>query len=100
MTDVSQTSKFHPKWVYGLGMEQVTIGGLQAWGHRGNLDGFWSSVWYLPKYGVTIVIIANANWCDPLTISNSIASVILPPAPKTATSPAPSASAPAATTAP
>ena len=83
MTDVSQTAKFRPKWVYGLGMEQATVGGQKAWGHRGNLDGYWSATWYLPAYGVTIVISANANWCDPLAVSNSIANVILPAPPST-----------------
>jgi D-alanyl-D-alanine carboxypeptidase len=92
MVDISQTSPFRPTWVYGLGMEETTIAGQIAWGHRGHLDGFWSSMWYLPAYGVTIVVVANAEWCDPVAITAALAKVILPaaPAPSTAPSPAPS----------
>jgi D-alanyl-D-alanine carboxypeptidase len=79
MVDISQTSGYRPKWVYGLGFEEVTISGLTAWGHRGHLDGFWSSMEYLPAYGVTIVVAANAEWCDPIAVTTSLVNVIKPP---------------------
>jgi D-alanyl-D-alanine carboxypeptidase len=80
MVDISQTSGYRPKWVYGLGFEEVTISGLTAWGHRGHLDGFWSSMEYLPAYGVTIVVAANAEWCDPIAVTTSLVNVLKPAA--------------------
>jgi D-alanyl-D-alanine carboxypeptidase len=80
MVDISQTSSYRPRWVYGLGFEETSISGLVAWGHRGHLDGFWSSMEYLPSYGVTIVVAANAEWCDPIAVSAALVNVIKPPA--------------------
>jgi D-alanyl-D-alanine carboxypeptidase len=97
MVDVSQTSgfkaPFKPKWIYGLGFEETTIAGQVAWGHRGHLDGFWSSMWYLPAYGVTVVVVANAEWCDPVAVTAALAKDFLPAAPAPS-APAPSAPAP------
>jgi D-alanyl-D-alanine carboxypeptidase len=78
MVDISQTSPYRPKWVYGLGFEEVAIAGLTAWGHRGHLDGFWSSMEYLPAWDVTIVVVANAEWCDPIAVTTSLVNVLKP----------------------
>jgi D-alanyl-D-alanine carboxypeptidase len=79
MTDISQTqgfkAPFTPRWVYGLGMEEATIAGQTAWGHRGHLDGFWSALWYLPASHVTIVIIANAEWAKAVDASTATATL-------------------------
>jgi D-alanyl-D-alanine carboxypeptidase len=81
MTDISQTqgfkAPFAARWVYGLGLEETTIAGQTAWGHRGHLDGFWSAMWYLPASHVTIVVIANAEWADPVAAAAALAKVIL-----------------------
>jgi D-alanyl-D-alanine carboxypeptidase len=81
MTDISQTqgfkAPFTPHWIYGLGLEETTIAGQTAWGHRGHLDGFWSAMWYLPASHVTIVVIANAEWADPVAAAAVLAKVIL-----------------------
>jgi CubicO group peptidase (beta-lactamase class C family) len=81
MTDISQTqgfkAPFRPRWIYGLGLEETTIAGQTAWGHRGHLDGFWSAMWYLPASHVTIVVIANAEWADPVAAAAALANVIL-----------------------
>jgi D-alanyl-D-alanine carboxypeptidase len=78
MTDISQTQPYKPRWIYGLGMEETTIAGQTAWGHRGYLDGFWSAMWYLPASHVTIVVLANAEWADPIsTASIALAKIIL-----------------------
>jgi D-alanyl-D-alanine carboxypeptidase len=83
MADISQTQGFkapyRPNWVYGLGMEEATVAGQTAWGHRGHLDGFWSAMWYLPVSHVTIVVIANAEWADPVAVAAAavLAKVIL-----------------------
>ena len=82
MADISQTQGFKAPytpvhWLYGLGMEEATIAGQTAWGHRGHLDGFWSAMWYLPASHVTIVVIANAEWADPVAAAAALAKVIL-----------------------
>jgi D-alanyl-D-alanine carboxypeptidase len=81
MTDISQTqgfkAPFTPRWTYGLGLEETTIAGQTAWGHRGHLDGFWSAMWYLPASQATIVVIANAEWADPVAATAVLAKVIL-----------------------
>ena len=81
MVDISQTQGFKapytPRWIYGLGLEETTIAGQTAWGHRGHLDGFWSAMWYLPAAHATIVVIANAEWADPVAAAAALAKVIL-----------------------
>ena len=82
MTDISQAqgfkAPFTPRWIYGLGVEETTIAGQTAWGHRGHLDGFWSAMWYLPASHVTIVVTANAEWADPISaVTIALAKVIL-----------------------
>jgi D-alanyl-D-alanine carboxypeptidase len=82
MADISQTQGFKAPytpvhWPYGLGMEETSLAGQTAWGHRGHLDGFWSAMWYLPASHVTIVVIANAEWADPVAAAAVLAKVIL-----------------------
>jgi D-alanyl-D-alanine carboxypeptidase len=81
MVDVSQTqgfkAPFTPRWIYGLGLEETTIAGQTAWGHRGHLDGFWSAMWYLPASHLTVVVIANAEWADPVAAAAILAKAIL-----------------------
>jgi len=82
MADISQTQGFKAPftplhWVYGMGLEETTIAGQTAWGHRGHLDGFWSTVWYMPASHVTVVVIANAEWADPVAAAAALAKVIL-----------------------
>jgi D-alanyl-D-alanine carboxypeptidase len=82
MADISQTQGFKAPytpvhWLYGLGMEETSLAGQTAWGHRGHLDGFWSAMWYLPASHVTIVVIANAEWADPVAACSTLAKVII-----------------------
>ena len=62
---------------YGLGFEQTSIDGTTAWGHRGHLDGFWSTMEYLPAYHVTVVILTNAEWIDPVSAAATIGKAAL-----------------------
>ncbi|MCU0495183.1 MAG: beta-lactamase family protein [Chloroflexaceae bacterium] len=62
--------------VYGLGMMQKTLraGGPDAvaatvWGHTGALNGYRSAVWFVPEYGITIVVAANQMSVDPSAIA-------------------------------
>lgn len=79
MVDISQTAglKTKPKYPYGLGLEQASVAGQLAWGHRGNLDGFWSTMEYLPVQHVTVVILVNAQWADPMTAASTLAKIAI-----------------------
>jgi D-alanyl-D-alanine carboxypeptidase len=79
MVDISPTLAFStkPKIPYGLGFEETTVAGQLAWGHRGWLDGFWSAMEYLPAYHVTVVVLVNANWADPVAASSALAKLAI-----------------------
>jgi hypothetical protein len=48
-----------------------------AWGHRGHLDGFWSAMWYLPDFGITIVILTNDQWTNTQTVTAQLVQALL-----------------------
>jgi len=80
VTDISPTTRVKGRKYgagYGLGFEQTSIDGTTAWGHRGHLDGFWSTMEYLPAYHVTIVILTNAEWIDPVSAAATIGKAAL-----------------------
>jgi D-alanyl-D-alanine carboxypeptidase len=80
MVDISQTAglKTKPKYPYGMGFEQASVAGQLAWGHRGNLDGFWSTMEYLPAQHVTIVVMANCQWVvDPIPMASILAKIAI-----------------------
>jgi D-alanyl-D-alanine carboxypeptidase len=49
---------------YGLGTRRVDMGGRPAWGHGGSLDGFETSMWYLPSIDSSVVVIWNRRGDD------------------------------------
>jgi D-alanyl-D-alanine carboxypeptidase len=79
MTDVTLTAPFKPPLMYGLAFEQLPIAGRLAWGHRGHLDGFWSTVAYFPDLHVTVALLTNSDWINPLTVIASIVGVLPKP---------------------
>lgn len=70
MVDITATLKYKAPY-HGLGFEQTTVAGQVAWGHLGNLDGFWSAMEYLPAYHLTVVVITNGGWATKTTITNA-----------------------------
>ncbi len=44
---------------YGLGARRKEMGGREAWGHGGSLDGFETSMWYLPRLDTAVVLVWN-----------------------------------------
>ena len=44
---------------YGLGARRTELGGRKAWGHGGSLEGFETSMWYLPTVDASIVVMWN-----------------------------------------
>ena len=77
MTNLSATKPYHPTFAYGLGVEQLPVDGHLAWGHRGHLDGFWSTMAYLPDVHLTVSITVNADWPDPLKTVSAIVKTAL-----------------------
>jgi len=77
MVDISATQPYKPKWVYGLGMEETAINGQLAWGHRGQLDGYWSAVWYLPAYDMSIAVLTNCQWADPVAFVAALETIAI-----------------------
>ena len=88
MADVSPTVPYKPRLLYGygLGLEELTVAGQTAWGHKGWLDGFWSAMEYIPAYHVTVVVLTNANWADPIAACSTLSRTAL----TTSASPSPS----------
>jgi D-alanyl-D-alanine carboxypeptidase len=89
MVDISPTSPYivKPARSYGLGFEETTIAGQVAWGHLGYLDGFFSAMEYLPASHVTIVVLENAAWGDPIGAAAKLAKVALSPTPTASSGP-------------
>lgn len=80
MTDVSQTMPYKPHILYGLALEQLPVAGRLAWGHRGHVDGFWSTMAYLPDSHLTVVVCMNADWPNPLLSIGTFITALLGPA--------------------
>jgi D-alanyl-D-alanine carboxypeptidase len=56
-----------PGW-YGLGADVGLFAGHRAYGHRGGIRGYESSMWYFPHSGVSVVLLSDqGNWLtDPV----------------------------------
>jgi D-alanyl-D-alanine carboxypeptidase len=93
MVDVGLTRGLHPRWPYGLGLQQVTIGGAVTWGHSGLLSGFHAAMRYVPATGLTIAVLINTDTVDPDGLVAAFLGILQPgpPAPR-ATEPTPAAS--------
>ncbi len=49
--------------LYGLGTDVAVFWGHRAYGHRGGIRGYESSMWHFPQSGVSIVLLSNqGNW--------------------------------------
>ena len=79
MVDISPSMAFKTKttYPYGMGFEEITVAGQVAWGHRGYLDGFWSAMEYLPAYHVSVVVLSNADWADPVAAASTLAKIAI-----------------------
>ena len=58
---------------YGLGARRKVIGGREAWGHGGSLDGFETSMWYLPELDSSVVVIWNRRDHESDGVANRLA---------------------------
>jgi D-alanyl-D-alanine carboxypeptidase len=84
---------------YGLGARREVFHGHVAYGHRGGIRGFESSMWYFPRHDVAIALVSNRGlWVTDVPLMRVVQTIMGPwPAPEA--SPSPSPSSPAATTA-
>ena len=46
---------------YGLGVANEVVAGVDLWGHYGEINGFQTEMWYLPKQKATLVTMTNFN---------------------------------------
>jgi D-alanyl-D-alanine carboxypeptidase len=58
---------------YGLGTRRKQMGGREAWGHGGSLDGFETSMWYLPVIDSAVVVIWNRRDHESDGVANRLA---------------------------
>jgi CubicO group peptidase (beta-lactamase class C family) len=62
---------------YGLGTDVAVFAGHRAYGHRGGLRGFESSMWYFPEAGVSIVLLSNqGNWLTDVPMLKLVRAVL------------------------
>ncbi len=58
---------------YGLGTRRLQMGGRVAWGHGGSLDGFETSMWFLPRLETSVVVIWNRRGLDTDPVADRLA---------------------------
>ena len=86
---MSTTAVLKDGWrtAYGLGLVNDVIQGHRMVGHGGQIDGFWTVLFYYPVEDVTVVLLSNVNpsegetlWSIGFKLGN-IALGVTPPAP-------------------
>jgi hypothetical protein len=58
---------------YGLGARRNVMGDRTAWGHGGSLDGFETSMWYLPRLDAAVVVTWNRYLHESDVLANKLA---------------------------
>jgi D-alanyl-D-alanine carboxypeptidase len=72
-----QMTTILPEGTYGLGTDEATFAGHLAYGHRGGLRGFESSMWYFTRERVSIALLSDqGNWLTDAPMER-IAEVVL-----------------------
>ncbi len=56
----------------GIGMSENKLGGKTVYGHSGGMDGFSSTVFYLPEEKLAVAYTANAKVYSHTSIFNGI----------------------------
>ena len=73
---LKQMTTFLRAGTYGLGTDVASFAGNRGVGHRGGLRGFESSMWHLPRSGVSIVLLSNqGNWTTDLPMLKLVKAV-------------------------
>jgi len=78
---------------YGLGVEEISIGGRQTVGHDGRLIGAGASMRYLAESGFSIAVVTNQDRVSPDVFAAALLAIAFPPPPPSPLpSPTPTAS--------
>jgi Beta-lactamase len=72
------TAVYKPRVPYGLGVQEIAIGGLRTLGHSGRLLGSQGVVRYFPDAGLTISVLTNQSRSDPSKILVELLKIAAP----------------------
>ncbi len=81
MLDVSRSLAAGSALAYGLGAEQVWLGGRLTVGHNGRLIGAGASMRYLPDSGFSIAVVTNQDRVSPDVFTGALLAIAFPPPP-------------------
>ena len=74
---LEQMTTFLEPGLYGLGTDVAVFAGHVAYGHRGGIRGYESSMWYFPKSGVSIVLLSDqGNWVTDAPMERIVKAVL------------------------
>ena len=91
MLDVSRSILAGSALPYGLGAEEVWLGGRRTVGHNGRLIGAGASMRYLPDSGFSIAVVTNQDRVSPDVFAAALLDIVLPAAASTSTDAHPNA---------
>lgn len=77
MTKAAVPGNGPPRDPYGLGMYLWSVRGAQVIGHSGQIDGFTSTLVYIPSADTTIVVLANDDNLDAQGVMRRLAAIAL-----------------------
>ena len=90
MLDVSQSLIAGSAVAYGLGAEEVWLGGRRTVGHNGRLIGAGAAMRYLPDSGFSIAVVTNQDRVGPDLFAAALLDIAFPlPPPPPTPSPSP-----------
>jgi D-alanyl-D-alanine carboxypeptidase len=88
MLDVSRSVGAGSALPYGLGVEEVSLGGRPTEGHNGRLIGAGATMRYLPDSGFSIAVVTNQDRISPDVFAAALLAIAFPP-PTPSPSPSP-----------
>ena len=72
-----QMTDILPDGTYGLGTDLAFFAGHRAYGHRGGLRGYESSMWHFPTSGASVVLLSNqGNWATDAPMLRIVKAVL------------------------
>jgi D-alanyl-D-alanine carboxypeptidase len=89
MLDVSHSVGAGSALPYGLGVEEVSLGGRLTEGHNGRLIGAGATMRYLPDSGFSIAVVTNQDRVSPDVFAAALLAIAFPPPPTPSPSPSP-----------
>jgi D-alanyl-D-alanine carboxypeptidase len=87
MLDVSHSVGAGSTLPYGLGVEEVSLGGRPTEGHNGRLIGAGATMRYLPDSGFSVAVVTNQDRVSPDVFAAALLAIAFPPPPLPTPSP-------------